>query len=142
MTKGVKEKASFISQKDISFGYKFYYFNNFYIAKDGATLKSNGSHSASAKATISAIGLTLLFYVAFSLININEHAPSFNFDAFAPVIVPFFYLSGNTGFKEVTFSLFNFLGSSSKFIKPTLGTSTATIYCLKKLFFSAVKYLS
>jgi hypothetical protein len=79
-------------------------------------LKSNGSHSLSAKSTISARGFKFYLDIALSLINIKAHAPSFNLDALAPVIVPCLFLSGKTGFKVVTFSFFNFLGSSSKLI--------------------------
>ena len=91
MTKGVKEKASLISQNEISFVYKLFFFKSFCIAKDGAILKSNGSHSASANPIISAKGFKLFYSNDFSLIINKEQAPSFNLDALAPVIVPCFF---------------------------------------------------
>ena len=62
------------------------------------------------------MGFILYFFTFSSDANSNAAAPSFNFDAFAAVMVPFF---SNAGFINGIFSNFALPGSSSLIIMPS-----------------------
>jgi len=76
-----------------------------FVAREGAIPKSIGATEASSYATILAKGFNPLSLAAFSDINTNTHAPSFNLLAFAGVIVPFL---AKAGFKPANLSGKNF----------------------------------
>lgn len=86
------------------------------MATEGVILKSIGELSASAQPKISNSPFNPFSIHAYSLINSKIHEPSLSLLAFAAVIVPNLFLSGNTGFNFDTLSFLNFNGSSSYFI--------------------------
>lgn len=69
-------------------------------------LKSIGSFSASAYPIISAIGFKLYYFTAYSEANKIAQLPSLILLALAPVIVPYLFLSGNTG---LNFDILSFI---------------------------------
>ena len=83
------------------------------IACPGAVVNHFGSCANEQWEMIRAIGLILYFSIFSFEISTTAAAPSFNFDALAAVMVPFF---SNTGLMIGIFSNFALPGSSSESI--------------------------